>query len=336
MSTQRRLTAVALVAAVVLAGCSAGIDGSAAGGADQPGTDVSTSTETGTLDFYVSDQPTAIGDFERLAVTVTEVGVHRAGAGDDPDDEGDESPPTATTESNSTTADGNSTNSTTTTNATTTRTATPDSTASPEAGNESDGDAGWISHAVDDATVDLTELQGDNATKIANVSLPAGEYNGVYVAVSNVTGVLTTGETVDVKLPSGRLRLHEGFALGANDTTSFVFDIAVHETGNGRYVLRPVVGQSGPDVPIREVDARGPGNDVQTRGNGSPSAAAENRGNDSQSTDDRGPGHGDSSADGQNSGTGGPPEDAGNPASGGQSAGNESAAGRQAGNSSAP
>lgn len=101
----RQTLTVALVVVVLLAGCSAGPGGDATTATETPtsdGTGATTtsagdSTDDGTqtadgssgdgasddsgVDFYISDRPNAISDFDRLDVTVTKVGIHRAGNG---------------------------------------------------------------------------------------------------------------------------------------------------------------------------------------------------------------------------------------------------------------
>lgn len=226
----RHATGAALLTAVLvlLAGCTMGLGGPGAGPTDggDPG-----SQPTGSVAFYLSDQPTAIGDFAHLNVTVTQVGFHPRGA-------------------------GNETNGTPTTPPTVV--GSPNQTATATAENDSEDEfGGWILQDVDNRTVDLTTLVGDNATQIAGVELPAGEYNGVFVWVAETSGTLTDGTEVDVKLPSQRLLLNTQFAVESNSSVDFVFDIAVHETGNGRYVLRPVISESGTDVPIEPVDGDG-------------------------------------------------------------------------------
>ncbi|MFB6096347.1 MAG: DUF4382 domain-containing protein, partial [Haloferacaceae archaeon] len=121
--------------------------------------------------------------------------------------------------------------------------------------SDDDGRAGWVERDVDAATVDLTELRGANATRIGDLDVPAGRYNKVFVYVSEIDATLADGERVTVKLPSEKLQLQKGFTVGDGEDVSFVYDIAVHEAGkSGKYVLRPVVGQSGTsdEVEIRE------------------------------------------------------------------------------------
>ncbi|WP_323674209.1 DUF4382 domain-containing protein [Halorubellus sp. PRR65] len=134
-------------------------------------------------------------------------------------------------------------------------------------GDESSEKDGWVMHDVDNATVDLTKLQAANATAISNVSVPAGEYDKVFVYVSDINATLTNGESVNVKLPSQKLQLNKNFELSANSSPDFVFDINVHKAGNsGKYILRPIVSESGTgdQVEIEKVDKNGkpenPGN----------------------------------------------------------------------------
>lgn len=226
----RHVTRAAVLTAllVLLAGCTTGIGGPGASPTDIDG---SGSQATGSVAFYLSDQPTAIGDFAHLNVTVTQVGFHPKGA-DNGTDGTPTTPPTVV--------------------------GSPNQTVTATAENDGEDEfGGWMLHDVDNRTVDLTTLVGDNATQIAGVELPAGEYNGVFIWVAETEGTLTDGTEVDVKLPSQRLRLNTQFTVQANSSVDFVFDIAVFETGNGRYILRPVISASGTDVPIEPVDGDG-------------------------------------------------------------------------------
>jgi hypothetical protein len=266
---RRELRAVALAGLLVLAGCSSAV----APGGSESGTptdgDVTTSgtgttsgaggTGSGTVNLYVSDERNAIGDFEHLNVTVEGVSFRRA------DDDGNattgtEAPePAETTETGSDDAESDD------------RTRTPERNGTAEAGNgtgttdlgsddgdeDDGGDGEWITREVNATTVDLTDLQGENATMLSRFDLPNGTYTRVRLHVAAVDGTLTSGEHVRVKLPSERLRVDERFAVGDGDAVDFVFDATVFEAGeSGKYVLKPVASESGTDVPIREV-ARG-------------------------------------------------------------------------------
>jgi hypothetical protein len=162
--------------------------------------------------------------------------------------------PTATTTPNAT--------ATPTPNATATPTADTDE-AEPEA--DEDGQSGWVEHEVE-RTVDLTELQGSNSAELERFDLESGEYSKVFIYVSEVEGTLKNGEKVTVKLPSNKLHLKEGFTIGNGEDVEFVYDITVVKAGNsGRYIIKPVVSESGTDVPITRVEAESDDGDLHAK-----------------------------------------------------------------------
>jgi len=179
VSRVSRTTATVLVVVLLaLAGCSSGVPG---GG------------ETGTTNFYVSDQPSAIDDFAHLNVTLSQVTFVSA------------------------------------------------------EGNQTEKPA--------NATVDLTQLKGANSSLVDQYELESGNYTKVFLDVSEVDATLTSGESADVKLPSGKLQLTQNFTVESGSSIDFVYDINVVEKGNDGYNLLPVASESGTDVEIDEVDA---------------------------------------------------------------------------------
>lgn len=187
-----------LALVVVLAGCTGAPIGpteTAATTDNGEGTDKPTTMDGGQVNFYISDEQNAIGDFEHLNVTVTKVGFHRGGE-----------------------------------------------------------NGSWIERDVNNTTVDLTELQGENATLVDEFDLPNGTYTKVFIYVGEADGTLSDGSAANVKLPSGKLQLNKQFVLGNGSEVNFVFDVTVVKAGNsGKYVLKPVVGESGTDVPMKKV-----------------------------------------------------------------------------------
>jgi len=246
----RQILLVLLSVLVALAGCS-GSPGTGTdtieNGTDSPDAaddedDADGSSSTGTVNFYMSDRPGALDDFRSLNVTISRVGFKQAGT-------------TAT--------DGNNT------------------TAANESENGSDGsEAGWVEYDINETTVDLTRLVGDNATRLDSIAVPNGSYEKVFAYVSEVNGTLTDGSSQRVKLPSEKLKLNSQFTVGANESVDFVFDIQVHEAGrSGKYILRPVISESGTDKDIREVDARS-GRQSMDRDGGDEGADGEESDND--------------------------------------------------------
>lgn len=178
--------ALALAVVLVLAGCSGFVGGG----------------ERGTLQFYVSDQQNAIDDFEHLNVTVTKVGLKRAGCqGCGPHEDH----------------------------------------------NHTHRDK-WTVYDVPNQTVDLTRLQGENATRIDSLPVANGTYKKVFVYVSDVNATLRSGNRTDVKLPRDRLVIKKRFTVGNGEEVSFVFDVTVVQRDDGQYVLKPRVSQSGTNV----------------------------------------------------------------------------------------
>ncbi|WP_396613143.1 DUF4382 domain-containing protein [Haloferax sp. S1W] len=295
-----RFATVLVALLVVLAGCAGGSgtltdspsssdDGTATG--DQ-------AAQTGTLNFYVSDEQNAIADFEHLNVTIERVTLVRANDDTESDDNAEvdaESEADAEAEASAeadSDADNESTNdSTTTASSNMTATATPVLTANGSANASADasvnsttttesadaaenesaeadgdveaeseddeaGEGGKVTYEVDNVTVDLTELQGDKASLVGTYDVPEGNYTKVFVHVSEVNGTLKTGEQVNVKLPSEKLHLNSNFEVGNGEDVDFVFDITAFKAGkSGKYILKPVVSESGTNVPIEDVGA---------------------------------------------------------------------------------
>ncbi len=115
----------------------------------------------------------------------------------------------------------------------------------------------WLQFSPDIGTVDLTTLQGKNAQEIWSANVTPGQYNKVFIYVSEVEGILASPSangTANVKLPSGKLQISTPFTVSDNTTTSFVFDVTVIKAGNsGKYILKPQIADSGAGKEVIEV-----------------------------------------------------------------------------------
>jgi len=115
----------------------------------------------------------------------------------------------------------------------------------------------WIQFSPSVSTVDLTTLQGNNATEIWSGNITPGQYDKVFIYISNVEGILSqsVGDgNATVKLPSGKLQISKPFTVNGNGTLSFVFDITVIKAGeSGQYILEPQIANSGANEPFTEV-----------------------------------------------------------------------------------
>ena len=286
----RRREFVALGAgasATMLAGCAG--DGGLTPSGDSDGTDGSDDSETLTGDFrlLISDAPADIGDFGRLDVTLDEARAFTAGdeETDDEDDEaaGDEDDEAADDEDDEAADDedggsnpaGNETGEDDPVNGTADDggdAEDPDD-EEEEDGEEDDGDddgeedadgeegddsdRGFTVVDLEDATVDLTQVIEDDAMAVFDGEIPAGSYEKVELSVTTVEGIVD-GEEVDVKLPSEKLQITNGFEVTPDEPVSFVFDINVVKRGkNNGYILKPVIsgsGVAGRDVEVNEID----------------------------------------------------------------------------------
>jgi len=124
-------------------------------------------------------------------------------------------------------------------------------------GVHSSGESGnWTEFTPDITKVDLKPLVGENAIEIWNGNLTAGEYNKVFIYVSDIHGILTEelgGEEVDIKLPSNKLQISKPFTIG-DSVVNFVYDITVIKAGkSGKYVLKPQIAQSGAEQNFNEL-----------------------------------------------------------------------------------
>ena len=232
--------AAAAALMLVLAGCAGGVPSGSTGDADAAAGD------GGTVNFYISDQQNAIDQFEHLNVTITEVTLIRAGS-DDADEETETEADNETEEADEETDTAEVGN----------ETETAEPTETPESDDGDDEDDGErVTYEVDNVTVDLTELQGANASRLDSIPVPNGTYTKVFVEVGSVEGTLEDGSSAEVKLPSNKLRLNKQFTVGDGREVDFVFDVTVFERGNQGYVLKPVAGESGTgdEVEIDDVD----------------------------------------------------------------------------------
>jgi uncharacterized protein DUF4382 len=117
--------------------------------------------------------------------------------------------------------------------------------------------------AVAERTCDLKKLQGP-VDILGGGLLTAGHYTQIRLVVKSATiyfdvapdpaaaactavaPVLTSTNKADVTIPSGEVKLNRGFDLAADGTTTIVLDFdgdkSIHETGNGRFMMSPVIG----------------------------------------------------------------------------------------------
>ncbi len=104
---------------------------------------------------------------------------------------------------------------------------------------------GWVTVSSATKQYDLLALKQSSAVSLlADANLSAGVYDQARLMISNVT-VVRNGISQSAKLPSGELKMVGNFAVGANATSSVVFDFmadkSLHMTGNGKLIFAPVI-----------------------------------------------------------------------------------------------
>jgi hypothetical protein len=105
-------------------------------------------------------------------------------------------------------------------------------------------ESNWTEKALNNVTVDLTNLTSTNATIVSNLSLAAGNYSKIELFVSKVVGIVS-GVEVEVFVPSGKLKIVGDFEVKTNASASFVFDIHVVQRGKQAvYNLLPVIAKN--------------------------------------------------------------------------------------------
>jgi len=109
--------------------------------------------------------------------------------------------------------------------------------------NQNDTNGTWIYISNESQTFDLVQLQ--NATDVlGEVNLSAGWYTQIRLSVDKAL-VTIDGEQYDLKIPSKNVKLITPFLVEDNETLILTLDFdvqkSVHETGNGKYIMKPTI-----------------------------------------------------------------------------------------------
>jgi len=134
------------------------------------------------------------------------------------------------------------------------------------------GESGkWFEPPLATVELDLVPLQEENAQEIWTGILDDGDYNKVFVHVTEIRGVLKTGETIDnIELPSDKLHINTHFSIPEDAPVNFVFDLTVVAAGNEKsgikYILKPVVSESGPKQKFNDVTPKGKPDEQEFKG----------------------------------------------------------------------
>jgi len=109
-------------------------------------------------------------------------------------------------------------------------------------------DSGWHTIDIDTTYVDLLTLTDGNSAVLADSTLPSGYYTQIRLILGDGNTVVVDGQSHDLEVPSSAntgLKLNHPFTLDAGATYEVTLDFdadqSVHMTGNGRYMMKPVI-----------------------------------------------------------------------------------------------
>lgn len=108
-----------------------------------------------------------------------------------------------------------------------------------------DWSTGWATITSVPKTYDLIALKASGAQSLlADVNMTPGTYDQMRLSITSVM-VTDSNGVHSAKLPSGDLTIKGQFTVSANSTThinlDFLADKSLHVTGNGQYILAPVI-----------------------------------------------------------------------------------------------
>ncbi len=104
---------------------------------------------------------------------------------------------------------------------------------------------GWVTVSEESKTFDLLQLKAEGSQALlADAQLKEGTYQQLRLDISTVIVTDAEGDH-EAKLPSGELKIVGDLDVNADSTSTATFDFLVNEslhiTGNGKYILAPVV-----------------------------------------------------------------------------------------------
>jgi len=116
---------------------------------------------------------------------------------------------------------------------------------------DEDDESEILRFPVEERPIDLLQLQDGVTTTLADVDVPAGEYEQIRLVLGDENYVVADGERQDLQVPSGQqsgikiLLPDEVDVENDGDQIELTLDFDVHDSfvlrGNGRYLFKPTV-----------------------------------------------------------------------------------------------
>jgi hypothetical protein len=111
------------------------------------------------------------------------------------------------------------------------------------------GDDGWIVIPITETTFDLLQLRNGVETTLGiSENVPVGHYDQIRLVLGSGSNVVVGGVTHPLTVPSGMesgIKVNGGFDVVEGETRELLLDFdaaqSIHVTGNGKYMLHPVI-----------------------------------------------------------------------------------------------
>jgi len=114
---------------------------------------------------------------------------------------------------------------------------------------DADSNGGWHVVSSQPGIYDLLTLRNGLSALLVDQQLPAGNYTQIRLKLGPDNSVVVDGVEHELTVPSGMhsgLKLNHSFTIEGGEIYELTLDFdaarSVHMTGNGRYMLRPVIG----------------------------------------------------------------------------------------------
>jgi hypothetical protein len=113
----------------------------------------------------------------------------------------------------------------------------------------SDAENGWVSlEGVRRGTYNLLDLVNGKDTLLADATIPSGRVQQIRLVLGKENYVKTGGEMLKLETPSAqqsglKLNIHQDVVEGITYKLLLDFNVAksVHQSGNGKYILKPTI-----------------------------------------------------------------------------------------------
>lgn len=115
-------------------------------------------------------------------------------------------------------------------------------------GENGEGDEGWITINDEPMRVNLLELRNGDTIQIGDEALETGTYNQIRLVLGPENEVVIDGQSYALTTPSSQqsgLKLNIGAELNEGEIYNLLIDFdagrSIVQTGNGKYILKPVL-----------------------------------------------------------------------------------------------